>query len=180
MSIIIQNTGGGYRTKDATALPENVENGKVFYNAAGRQVGTGVFKKEKSVIAINNGSYKVGTNYGTKANYSEEDGRIWTNGGQTTGFFNEKVPSKTAKCKLFLPTDINILITGWKINGIKNNLYPPIGNMFEDGVTIGYGYNAVKFCIYWQDANYTNGSKMGWYIDDVRNYSIEIFYLEME
>lgn len=178
--------GGGYRIKDATATPLDVVNGKVFYNNDGRQAGSGIFKQEKSVIAINNGTYQVGTNYGIRAVYNPSNGVIWRSGGQGTGFSDERVPRETVQCKLSLPTDVQIIFTGWKINGEKHNIYPPIGNVFGhsdssfgNGVTIGYGYNPTEFYIYWQDANYTNGTKMGWYIDDVGNKSIELFYIEI-
>lgn len=177
---------GGISTKDATLQPAEALNGRIFYNADGRQTGLGFFKQEKSVIAANNGSYEIATNYGIKANYVAETGVIWTNGGQFTGFSDERVPLGTqAKCKLSLPIDTPILITGWKINGQKTNLYPPIGNMFDDGsstsgVTIGYDHNPTKFYIYWVDANYSGGARKGWYIDDVLDYSVEIFYIEME
>lgn len=42
--------GGGKRIKDATALPSDVDKGKVFYNNAGRQVGTGNISKIKSIM----------------------------------------------------------------------------------------------------------------------------------
>lgn len=40
MAVFITGVGG-ISTADATALPDDVINGKVFYNAEGRQIGTG-------------------------------------------------------------------------------------------------------------------------------------------
>lgn len=40
---------GGGKIKDATALPEDVASGKVFYNNDGRQVGTGLSVKSISI-----------------------------------------------------------------------------------------------------------------------------------
>lgn len=39
MSVSIHNTWGGYRTKDATAIPGDVRKGEIFYNQNGRQTG---------------------------------------------------------------------------------------------------------------------------------------------
>ena len=112
MSIIIRNTWGGYRTKDATALPDNVEDGKVFYNADGRQVGTGVFKKVKSVIAINNGTYPIAGNYPFRFLYKED-------GGIDSAYSDVDFKDKSVKCKVNLPE--NVIITDLGINGKKSN-----------------------------------------------------------
>ena len=40
MPAIVRGGGGGKNTKDATAVPEDVKKGKVFYNNQGKQTGT--------------------------------------------------------------------------------------------------------------------------------------------
>lgn len=49
-------SGGGGKIKDATALPENVEEGKIFYNNNGRQVGTKQTVKTKMLDFPQNSS----------------------------------------------------------------------------------------------------------------------------
>ncbi len=49
MSVRIWNTGG-YRIKDATATPDDVMQGKVFYNNDGRQVGISNSIRLKSIL----------------------------------------------------------------------------------------------------------------------------------
>ena len=53
MAILLPHMGGGKKIKDATALQEDVVNGKVFYNNEGRQVGSGEFLEEKSISVQN-------------------------------------------------------------------------------------------------------------------------------
>ena len=42
---------GGGKIKDATALPEDVREGKIFYNNNGRQAGTGKMPKIEYIYA---------------------------------------------------------------------------------------------------------------------------------
>ena len=66
MAIWLPQMGGGKKIKDATALPEDVANGKIFYNNKGRQTGSGKIIQEKSiVITKTNSSYDSITVTGT-------------------------------------------------------------------------------------------------------------------
>lgn len=181
MSVIIHSTSNGVKINDATATPDDVATGMIFYNNDGRQIGSGIFIKEKSVIAINNGSYNIYSNRSYGMSYDEDTGEFATpNSWEGTGFNSYDGHEWSAKCKLSIPENKTILITGWKVNGKRTNLQLPIGNIYSGkNMEIGYGSNPNKFTIYWQsyDNNYYQ-TKMGWYISDASKYSIEIFYVE--
>ena len=144
--------GGGIRIKDATANPGDVATGMIFYNNDGRQIGSGSFIKEKSVVAINNGLYNIYSLYSYGINYDENTGELSTpNSFENTGFVSYTQHERSAKCKLPISEDKIILITGWKVNGIRTTLQLPIGNIYPGrNMEIGYGANPDKFTIYWQ------------------------------
>lgn len=86
MAILLPQMGGGKKIKDATALPEHVANGKVFYNNDGRQVGNGNFLEEKTIQLtarrhLSSSSSNV-VEYITKdgITYDVNSGRYATNG----------------------------------------------------------------------------------------------------
>lgn len=75
MAVFIPSSGGK-RIKDATALPNDVMKGKIFYNNDGRQVGTGEMIRVKSVILpeIENNKIDTGVDeYIRWRNYIDEE-----------------------------------------------------------------------------------------------------------
>lgn len=57
MPVLMRGGGGGKKIKDATAVPSDVANGKIFYNNDGRQIGSG--ESFKSVTLALTGTGKV-------------------------------------------------------------------------------------------------------------------------
>ena len=81
MSVRILNTWGGYTAKDATALPGDVMQEKVFYNNDGRQVGTG--KMLKKIVMPKRSGTHTGSTIRKGFRYISEDGYRF-DGGATT------------------------------------------------------------------------------------------------
>lgn len=73
MSVRIFGSGGGGVITDATAIPDDVSSGKIFYNNDGKQVGMNPTVKpfHKIVFTLNEGtSYNTGTRSDTTDVYS--------------------------------------------------------------------------------------------------------------
>lgn len=150
----------------------------MFYNATGRQVGTGTFKKEKSVLAINNGTHPIAGNNPFKFIYKED-------GGIYRIYYNADIDDDSAKCKVNLPE--YVVITALGIDGEKIQLCPPVSNRFgKDNDTyifylqygkVNYSFGEIDF--YWVNVNYAGGARKGFYIKDASKHAIEIFYIEL-
>ena len=92
MSVRILNTWGGYTAKDATALPGDVMQEKVFYNNDGRQVGTGKMLK-KIVMPKRSGTHTGSTiwkgfRYTSDDGYRFDGGVITFNDNSLDGHYN--------------------------------------------------------------------------------------------
>ena len=65
MSVRIFGSGGGVIT-DATATPEDVRNGQVFYNNNGRQIGTSMTRKIQSQISVCEEGFHAPVSWGSQ------------------------------------------------------------------------------------------------------------------
>ena len=175
MAIYIPNSGG-ISTKDATAIPSDVATGKVFYNADGRQVGSGKVFCEKSIVPINNGSYEMLSRVDYNIHYSD-------NGSLKSIYDNVSVLNKVYKCKLSLPDAIAIVAL--TINNNRINLAFPLVNSFfnynynRGNLLVSYDFNDSCTMLYVY-ANYDGGPEKGWYMYNADAYSIAVHYIEME
>ena len=77
MSVRIFGSGGGVIT-DATAIPEDVVSGRIFYNNNGRQVGTNPQKRLYSKGSVSPTGYLDPLNYKSSFKYGTYGGGILT------------------------------------------------------------------------------------------------------
>lgn len=175
MAIYIPNSGG-ISTKDATAIPSDVATGKVFYNADGRQVGSGKVFCEKSIVPINNGSYEMLSSVDYEIHYSDN--------GSLKSIYEDTSPFKQKyRCKLSLPDAIAIVAL--TINNNRINLAFPLVNSFfnynynRGDLLVVYDFNSSCNMGYVHN-NYGGGPEKGWYMYNADKYSIVVHYIELE
>lgn len=170
---------GGYRIKDATAAPDDVMQGKVFYNNDGRQVGSGVFLREKSIVLLpemaGSGS-NIGNRFGTLISYNKYG--YGTNAFTLEGFETNSYAVKGNK----IESDIHI-VSGIVVNGIKTDIYWNVDN--SNGTETS---NGRKLTMWFYSNNPNSDVYAIVHIFDGDIYleqldegnTIEIFYLEKE
>lgn len=179
MSVRVWNTGGGYRIKDATATPDDVMKGKVFYNNDGRQVGSGVFLREKSIVLLSemagSGS-NIGNRVGARISYNEFG--YGENAFRLEGFETDNYSVKGNK----IESDIHI-VSGVVVNGIKTDIYWNVDN--SNGTKTSSGRKLAMY-FYSDNPNSDVYARIHIYDGDIyleqldEGNTIEIFYLEKE
>lgn len=169
--------GGGIRIKDATATPDDVMQGKVFYNNVGRQVGSGVFLREKSITLLpemaGSGS-NIGNRVGTQISYNQYG--YGTNAFLLEGFETNSYDVKGNK----IESDIHI-VSGINVNGIKTDIYWNVDN--SNGTETSNGRKLTMW-FYSNNPNSDIYAIVHIYEGDIyleqlnEGNTIEIFYLE--
>ena len=179
MSVRVWNTGGGYRIKDATAAPDDVMQGKVFYNNDGRQIGNGTFLREKSIVLLpemaGSGS-NIGNRVGTQISYNHY-------GHGTNAFLLESFETNSyAVIGNKIESDIHI-VSGVVVNGIRTDIYWNVDN--SNGTEMSSGRKLTMY-FYSNNPNSDVYARIHIYDGDIyleqldEGNTIEIFYLEKE
>lgn len=181
MSVRIWNTGGGIRIKDATATPDDVMQGKVFYNNDGKQVGNGIFPflREKSIVLLpemaGSGS-NIGNRAGARISYNQYG--YGDNAFLLKGFETDRYSVKGNK----IESDIHI-VSGVVVNGIKTDIYWNVDN--SNGTETSNG-RKLTMRFYSNNPNSDVYAIVHIFDGDIyleqldEGNTIEIFYLEKE
>lgn len=69
MSVGVHGAGGGKIIRDATATPDKVKTGEIFYNNDGRQIGTGIELRKQIINLSGRPSDIESIGFGTKISY---------------------------------------------------------------------------------------------------------------